>query len=1100
VSVFFLYTILIGYLRINMKKKVEIVQTDTRIKFIFNFSSSFKPRTIVLINDDRCLEVDIKRRGASYICEIPYALIVDNFSKKINFKIFGKQTIKDKERVHLNLENKKWTDVNQKLTLSDYMYQLEQFSFTSILDKTIYLGKFKDTKFSNFKLVMYEGLLLYPYLTLENSLAMVIQQLEKNKSPNIKLNLKVNLKDLTFRRGSIVLEGSVQAYSNKASKIFVLLKGRNNRKVLSEVLKSREVHRKNGNFNYFFKHEIFFSNFDLDEDTYDLFFGFEIEGFEELVEVRVGNPGYFVRQKAKVFEIVHDDITFINPYFTFKGKNISFTVEKVAKDIYEDYQKIKNKKKKKSLWLVGEQPFKAQDTGYNFFKYMRENFPKKEVYYVIDFDSLEYQNVKDLGNLVNYRSKEHFEILAKTTHLIASHNPYYLLPLTHTEFQNEIKAKKIFIQHGVFGTKNIANIYGKSVDNFNVDMFVVSSHKEKKFATDDLGYLDDEVKVTGLSRFDTLFAKDLELKRQVLIIPTWRDWLGNYDAFITSDYYFRYKSLLESTKLNSLCKENSLEIIFCLHPNMQKFVDAFDLEGITVISQGEVNVQQLLKESMLMITDYSSVAFDFSFLEKPVIYYQFDTERFLGKYPSHLDINEDLPGDIVRNEEDILDRLQLYIDNNFTMTEENLLKSQQFLKYKDTNNNKRIKEEIEKFEVKYHFLDSILKNEFGQLVLRKLRKSKHYFPFMKKLYKVMKLLPMKKRVVFESGLGLQYADAPRYIFEELLKKYPKQEYIWVQNGKIYNLPNNCKVVERLSFKYYYYLATSKYWVNNQNFPFYITRRKNGVYLQTWHGTPIKKMLFDLENIHGRDDGYVDRVTKAKSQWSYLLSQSPYATEKLRSAFKYDGEVLELGYPRNDILVKEENNQEYIHKIKRNLNIPKDKKVILYAPTFRDNSEKKGNKFNMNLAIDFDKFMEKVSEDYILLLRVHVLVKQNIVLKDKQKSRIIDVSSFSDIQELYLVSDMLVTDYSSVFFDYANLNRPIIFYAYDLESYRDDLRGFYLNYDKDLPGPVVKTEEELYLAIESVKHAKIDYSKFRKTYLPKDDGNATNRIIDKIFNF
>jgi len=155
---------------------------------------------------------------------------------------------------------------------------------------------------------------------------------------------------------------------------------------------------------------------------------------------------------------------------------------------------------------------------------------------------------------------------------------------------------------------------------------------------------------------------------------------------------------------------------------------------------------------------------------------------------------------------------------------------------------------------------------------------------------------------------------------------------------------------------------------------------------------------------------------------------------------------------------------------------------------------------MNLAIDFDKFMEKVSEGYILLLRVHVLVKQNIVLKDKQKSRIIDVSSFSDIQELYLVSDMLVTDYSSVFFDYANLNRPIIFYAYDLESYRDDLRGFYLNYDKDLPGPVVKTEEELYLAIESVKYAKIDYSKFRKTYLPKDDGNATNRIIDKIFNF
>jgi CDP-glycerol glycerophosphotransferase len=671
--------------------------------------------------------------------------------------------------------------------------------------------------------------------------------------------------------------------------------------------------------------------------------------------------------------------------------------------------------------------------------------------------------------------------------------------LTHTEFQNEIKAKKIFIQHGVFGTKNIANIYGKSVDNFNVDMFVVSSQKEKRFATDDLGYLDDEVKVTGLSRFDTLFAKDLELKRQVLIIPTWRDWLGNYDSFITSDYYLRYKSLLESTKLNSLCKENSLEIIFCLHPNMQKFVDAFDLEDITVISQGAVNVQQLLKESMLMITDYSSVAFDFSFLEKPVIYYQFDTERFLGKYPSHLDINEDLPGDIVRNENDVLDRLEVYIDNNFIMSEENLLKSQQFLKYKDTNNNKRIKEEIEKFEVKYHPFDSFLKNEFGQLLFKKFRKGKHYFPFMKKLYSLMKKLPLKNRVVFESGLGLQYGDAPRYIFEELLKQYPNEEYIWVQNGKIYNLPDNCKVVERLSFQYYYYLATSKYWVNNQNFPFYITRRKNGIYLQTWHGTPIKKMLFDLENIHGRDDGYVERVEKSKNQWSYLLSQSPYATQKLKSAFRYEGEVLALGYPRNDILINEVNNQEYIHKIKRNLNIPKDKKVILYAPTFRDNSKKKGNKFSMDLAIDFDKFLQEIPEEYMLLLRLHVLVNQNISLTDEQKERIIDVSSFSDIQELYLVSDMLITDYSSVFFDYANLNRPIIFYAYDLESYRDDLRGFYLDYNKELPGSIVKTEEELYEQILLSRDV-VDYSDFRKKYLPKDDGNATKRVVNEIFKF
>ncbi|CAA6819744.1 MAG: CDP-glycerol:poly(glycerophosphate) glycerophosphotransferase (EC [uncultured Sulfurovum sp.] len=1088
-----------------MKRKVEIVQTDTRIKFIFSFHPTFKPKKLILINDDLCLGVDIERKGTNYSCELSYAWIIQNFSEKINFKIFGEHSIKDPERVLLNLQSTKWTESSKKLSLSDYMYQEAQFSLISTVDKTIYLGKFKEIKFSNFKLITYNNIMLYPYLTLGNNLSMLIQESPKDTSSDVKVNIKVNLKDLVFRRGSIVLDGSIQSYSNKAKNIVVILKGRTTRKVFTTPLKRREVHRKNGNFNYFFKHEIFFSNFDLEEDSYDLFFGFEIDGFRELVERRVGNPGYFVRQKAKVFQIVHDDITFINPYFTFKGKNLSFTVEKVQKNIYEKYQEIKRKKKKESVWLVGEQPFKAQDTGYNFFKYMRENFPEKEVYYVIDFDSVEYQNVKNLGNLVNYRSEEHFEILSKTTHLIASHNPYYLMPLTHPEFQNEINAKKIFIQHGVFGTKNIANIYGKSIDNFNVDMFVVSSEKEKRFATDDLGYRDDEVKITGLSRFDTLFANEVAVKRQILIIPTWRDWLGNYDSFISSDYYKRYKSLLESKILNDLAEENNLEIAFCLHPNMQKFVDAFDLEGIRVISQGEVNVQLLLKESMLMITDYSSVAFDFSFLEKPVIYYQFDTERFLGKYPSHLDINEDLPGDIVRNEDDALDRLALYIENDCKMSLENLEKSRQFLKYKDTNNNKRIKEEIERFETQYHPLDNALKNERGQLVFKKFRKGKYYFPLMKKLYTLMKFLPMNKnRVVFESGLGLQYADGPRYIFEELLKKYPDNEYIWVQNGKIYNLPDNCEVVERLSFKYYYYLATSKYWVNNQNFPFYITRRKAGVYLQTWHGTPLKKMLFDLENIHGRDDGYIERVEQAKNQWSYLLSQSSYATEKFRTAFKYEGEILEEGYPRNDILINEADNKDYISRIKRNLNIPKDKKVILYAPTFRDNAEKKGNKFNMELAIDFDKFMKEVSDEYILLLRVHVLVKQNITLTDSQKSRIIDVSSFSDIQELYLVSDMLITDYSSVFFDYANLNKPIIFYAYDLETYRDELRGFYLDYDQELPGPIVKTEEALYSTIENIEESNKVYVNryidFRAKYLPKDDGEATKRVVSELFKF
>src|SRR5699024_6593766 len=164
---------------------------------------------------------------------------------------------------------------------------------------------------------------------------------------------------------------------------------------------------------------------------------------------------------------------------------------------------------------------------------------------------------------------------------------------------------------------------------------------------------------------------------------------------------------------------------------------------------------------------------------------------------------------------------------------------------------------------------------------------------------------------------------------------------------------NTKIVKRLSPSFFKYLATSKYWVNNQNFPTYLTKPKNTRYLQTWHGTPLKKMQHDQEQIEGRDEGYLDRVTHAKNQWSALISPSPYATKAFRSAFQYEGEILEEGYPRNDIFY-EENLKDKGEQIRRNLGIETNKKVILYAPTFRDN-RKKGKKFISENKINFRIF-------------------------------------------------------------------------------------------------------------------------------------------------
>src|SRR5699024_565650 len=172
---------------------------------------------------------------------------------------------------------------------------------------------------------------------------------------------------------------------------------------------------------------------------------------------------------------------------------------------------------------------------------------------------------------------------------------------------------------------------------------------------------------TGLSRFDSLFEKDTDVKRQILIIPTWRDWIVTDKNFLESEYYERYYKLINNSVLHSLAKKYRFEIIFCLHPNMQKYSSYIHNNMVKVINQGEVDVQHLIKQSAMMITDYSSVGFDFSFLHKPIIYYQFDRTRFIGSRPSHLDLDNDLPGEIALEQNELLSLINEYCESDFTM-------------------------------------------------------------------------------------------------------------------------------------------------------------------------------------------------------------------------------------------------------------------------------------------------------------------------------------------------------------------------------------------------------------------------------------------------
>src|SRR5699024_4579009 len=196
-------------------------------------------------------------------------------------------------------------------------------------------------------------------------------------------------------------------------------------------------------------------------------------------------------------------------------------------------------------------------------------------------------------------------------------------------------------------------------------------------------------------------------------------------------------------------------------------------------------------------------------------------------------------------------------------------------------------------------------------------------------------LPLKKNLVFlESFLGKSYSDSPKAIYEYLIEHNYDYEYVWSFNETGKNIPGNAKQVKRFSLKYFYYVARAKYWVSNSRMPKYLGKRNGNVYLQTWHGTPLKRLVFDMDEVHSADPNYKANFYAQSRRWDYLSSPNKYSSTIFRRAFEFNKDMLEFGYPKNDLLYNK-NNETTIQAIKKKLHLPEDKKVILYAPTWRD---------------------------------------------------------------------------------------------------------------------------------------------------------------------
>ena len=368
-----------------------------------------------------------------------------------------------------------------------------------------------------------------------------------------------------------------------------------------------------------------------------------------------------------------------------------------------------------------------------------------------------------------------------------------------------------------------------------------------------------------------------------------------------------------------------------------------------------------------------------------------------------------------------------------------------------------------------------------------------------------------KLVYFRTFSGRGYSDSPKAMYEYMLTapEYKDFRFVWCfkEPEKYAYLAEEDKsgrtsIVKCRTKADNKALRKAKYWITNYRMLNHQYPRKGQIYLQCWHGTPLKRLGYDILESDNAMNSLAEIKEKYRTdaeKFAYILSPSPFATDKFATAWNLNEtgqryKIIEEGYPRNDKLaVATEADRQ---RLREKLGVG-NKKVILYAPTWRDNQHTSGQGYTYKTEVDFDRLHRELGDDYVILFRAHYLVANSFDFA-RYGDFIRDVSSYGDINDLYIAADLLITDYSSVFFDYSILERPIIFYMYDLEHYANEMRGFYLSLD-ELPGPIVKDEGALIEEIKKADGWKADdkYREFVKRFNPYEDGNSSKRVLARI---
>jgi CDP-glycerol glycerophosphotransferase len=401
------------------------------------------------------------------------------------------------------------------------------------------------------------------------------------------------------------------------------------------------------------------------------------------------------------------------------------------------------------------------------------------------------------------------------------------------------------------------------------------------------------------------------------------------------------------------------------------------------------------------------------------------------------------------------------------------------------------------------FTFGVTREDLGMLVARTdldddERGRYHQNRLQRTVYRPRRSAPLRDAVVYSSFDASQYSDGPRAIHEELVRREARLEHLWVVRDGRARVPDTATVVRHGSREHYDALANASYVVSNDHLPPWFERRGDQVCVQTWHGTPLQRIGLDVPQLKKATRPQLRRLDRQTANWQYVVSPNRFSTPILRRAYALDGEIIETGYPRDDQLARPDLGA-HTERLRHRLGLPDGKRVVLYAPTYREHAPGARGGYRLELDLDLERLRKAIGHDSVLLFRKHELVSDVVPALD---GFVYDASTYPDATELLLAADVLVTDYSPFMFDFANTGRAMLFYAYDFDAYEDEIGNFYFDYLNKVPGPLLRTTDDLADALNAIDDVRAQcarrYSAFASEFCALDDGHAAARVVDRLF--